>query len=398
MNEVIVAFSTIAAIMFLSFVGEVISRRVLLPSVMLLMILGIFCGPVLKLFEYESLVDLVPFVAPLTIAFIGFDAGTKMNIYEVIEQSRTALGLSVLGFVFSVVATGVFLRLAFGLEWAYAFLLASAWGGVNTATVDSICGYLKLGEKTRTTLMMSSLADDSLVLVSTLMILNYILLGGVGIREVAVGLASSLSISISVGFLVGLAWLNLLYITRKAEYTYTFTLAAILLVYSVTEMLGGTGGIAVFLFGLILGNHRSVVTALRSRVDGSKLSALVKLIDRFHSELTFIIRSFFFTFIGLMYVFTGVFELLMGLAASLLLHLTRFVAVKIASFRSPIASDLPVIGFIVGKGVASAAVSTLPLAYGLPNANFFVSIALNVILLTNVISISIPLLIGKIRK
>jgi len=398
MNEVIIAFSTIAAIMFLSFVGEVISRRVLLPSVMLLMILGIFCGPVLNLFEYESLVALVPFIAPLTIAFIGFEAGTKMDIYEVIEQSRTALVLSVLGFVLSAIATGVFLHLAFGLEWAYAFLLASAWGGVNTATVDSVCSYLRLGEKTRTTLMMSSLADDSLVLISTLTILNYILLGGVGIREVAVGLTSNLSISVSVGFLAGLAWLNLLYLTRKAEYTYTFTLAAILLVYSVTEMLGGTGGIAVFLFGLILGNHRSVATALKSRIDGSKLSALVKLIDRFHSELTFIIRSFFFTFIGLMYVFTGVFELLMGLAASLLLHLTRFVAVKVASFRSPLASDLPVIGFIVGKGVASAAVSTLPLAYGLPNATFFVSIALNVILLTNVISISLPLLIGKIKK
>jgi len=395
LTDVIVAFSAIAAIMILSFIGEVVSRRVLLPSVILLIVLGIICGPALHLFEYDALVAFVPFIAPLTIAFIGFEAGMKMDIYEVMEQSKRAFLLSILGFVFGTVTVGFFLHYFLGVEWSYAFLMASAWGGVSTATVDTVCKHLRLSEKTRTTLIMTSLADDSIVLISTLTILNYILLGEIGIRESILILASNICTSIFIGVLAGLAWINLVYLTRKAEYTYTFILAAILFVYSITEILGGTGGIAIFIFGLMLGNFRSVTSALKLRMNKKELSAVVVQIENFHSQLTFIIRSFFFTFIGLIYVFTGIVELLLGLAVSIVLHLTRFLAVKIGTFRSPLASDLPAIGFIVGKGVASAAMSTLPLAYNLPNASFLASTALNVILFINVISIVLPFLLSK---
>jgi len=395
MIDIIVIFYTIAVIMFLSFIGEVVSRRVLLPNVILLIILGIICGAALHLFEYNALVGMVPLIAPLTITFIGFEAGLKMDFYEAVEQSRRAIILSVVGFILSLITVGLFLHYTCGLEWAYAFMLSSAWSGVNTATVNAVCKHLKLKEKTHATLTISSLVDDAIVLVSTLIILNYILLGGMGLRENILKLTSNFCISIFIGVTLGLAWMNLLYFFRRAEYTYTFTLAAILFVYSVTETLGGTGGIAVFLFGLMLGNSVSISSALRLRLKKSELSNLTQLIRNFHSELTFIIYSFFFTFIGLIYVFTGISELLFGLAISFLLHMARLLAVKIGIVGSPLTSDFPAIGLIVGKGVASAAMSTLPLAYGLPNATFYTSIALNVILFTNLISILLPLIFAK---
>jgi len=395
MIDIVVIFYTIAVIMFLSFIGEVISRKALIPNVILLILLGIVCGPVLHLFEYDALVSMVPLVAPLTIAFIGFEAGLKMDFYEAIEQSRRAVILSVIGFVLTLVIVGLFLHYVCGLEWAYAFMLSSAWSGVNTATVNAVCNYLKLKEKTRTTLTISSLVDDAIVLVSTLIILNFILLGEIGFRESVLTLTSNFCISILIGVTLGLAWMNMLYFFRKAKYTYTFTLAAILFVYSVTETLGGTGGIAVFLFGLILGNSVSISSALKLRLKKPELSNLTQLIENFHSELTFIIYSFFFTFIGLIYVFTGISELLFGLAIGFLLHAARLLAVKIGIVGSPLTSDFPAIGLIVGKGVASAAMSTLPLAYSLPNATFYTSIALNVILFTNLISILLPLIFAK---
>jgi hypothetical protein len=39
--------------------------------------------------------------------------------------------------------------------------------------------------------------------------------------------------------------------------------------------------------------------------------------------------------------------------------------------------------------------STLPLAYGLPNTELFTSVALNVILLTNIVSIVLPVLVAR---
>ncbi len=395
MSEVVLVFFTVAAIMALSFIGDMVSRRALLPNVILLIFTGILCGPVLNLFDVAALAVVIPFLAPLTIAFIGFDSGIHTEFSKVMEQGWRAMLLSVLGFVLGTVFVGVFLHYAFGLRWAYAFLLSSAWGGVSTATVTAVCKHLKIAESTCATLTMSSLIDDLIVLVSALTILNYITLGGMGVLEVSLELVRNVSISFFLGLAIGILWLNILYYSRKGDYTYTFTLAAVLLVYSATEMLGGTGGIAIFLFGLILGNSRSLARLFKMKVDFKQLVELKTLIGKFHSELTFILSTFFFIFIGLLYVYTGIFELLLGLIISLLLHATRLITVKIATWRSSLAADFPTIGLIVGKGAAATAVSALPLAYNLPNADQLSSIALNVILLTNVISIILPVLVAK---
>jgi cell volume regulation protein A len=399
--DAVVVFLTAAVIMALSFLGDLLSRKVMLPSVILLIALGILFGPVLGPvlgLDRSSLVEVVPFLAPLTLVFIAFNAGAHMNIHEVMEQSRRAIVLSVLGFLLSTIIVGIFLHFAFSLRWAYSLLLSSAWGGVNTATVVAIGKHLRISGKTITTLTVSSLFDDIIVLISALTILSYITVGGTGVDDISLALVRNICVSVFLGAIIGVAWLNILYLSRKGEYTFTFTLAALLLLYSLTEMLGGTGAIAVFLFGLILGNSRSLCRSLKLEVDVDQLSRLKDSIMKFHSELTFIVVTFFFTFIGLIYVFTGVFDVVLGLVISLLLHGARYIAVKLGTWRSSLASDLPAIGLIVGKGAASAAMSTLPLAYGLPNTAMFSSIALNVILFTNIISIILPLLVSHPQR
>lgn len=176
---------------------------------------------------------------------------------------------------------------------------------------------------------------------------------------------------------------------------YTFVLAAVLGVYSGTELLGGTGGIAIFIFGLILGNCKSLAKSLRLKMDVDELFEAKRFVGKYHGELTFMITTFFFVFVGLIYVWTGWFELLVGLIVSLLLHGARLVAVKMGSWGSELAGDFPAVGLIVGKGAASAAMSTLPLAYGLANTELLTSVALNVILLTNIVSIILPILVAR---
>jgi len=398
MSEVIVAFSIFASVMALGFIGDVLSRKVLLPSVVMLMVLGIIFGPLLNIFPYDSLIAAVPYIAPITIAFISFEAGMSMDVYKVIHQTRRAAIISIFGFLLSMIVVGSFLHFALGTRWAYSLLMASAWSGMNTAIVNAVLKYVKVQEETRATFTMISLLDDPLVLISTLMILNYILLGEIGSTEILIKLASNISTSIFIGVILGLIWLNVLYFLRKDEYTYTFTLASFIFVYALTEILGGAGVIAVFLFGLIIGNYKSIVKSLKLKISVNELSKLESMIQKFHSELTFMLRCFFFTFIGLIYVFTGVFELLLGLACSFLLHLTKYAAAKIGTFRSPMAADVPVMGFIVGQGAASASMSTLPLVYNLPYAATFTSLALNLILLNNITSVALPFIAAKLTK
>lgn len=397
MTEVVIVFSTVAAIMALGFIGDAVSRKILLPSVIMLMILGIIFGPILNLFPYDFLIAAVPYVASLTLAFISFEAGMSMDIYKVIRQSRRAALLSVLGFVLSMIAVGSLLKFALGVRWALALLIASAWSGMNIAIVDAVCKYIKVREETYTTLTMISLVDDPIVFITTLTILNYILLRGLGPIDILITLSSNISKSIFLGTTIGLVWLKVLHLLRRGEYTYTFTLAAILFVYSLTEFLGGTGVIAVFLFGLVIGNFSPVVKVLKLKISVNELSKLQGLMEKFHSEITFMLRSFFFTFIGLIYVFTGFLELFLALACCFLLHVTKYVAAKIGTQKSSMASDLPVMGFIVGQGAASAAMSMLPIVYNLEYATInIVSLALSVILINNLTSTALPYFSAKL--
>jgi len=79
MIDIITVFYVITVIMLLSFIGEVVSRKILLIA------LGIICGPVFQIFDHDSLKGMVSIIAPLTIAFIGFESGLKMDFYEIIE-------------------------------------------------------------------------------------------------------------------------------------------------------------------------------------------------------------------------------------------------------------------------------------------------------------------------
>jgi len=319
----------------------------------------------------------------------------SMDIHKVVGQSVRVAILAILGFALSMIAVGSLLHFALGIRWAYALLMASAWSGMNIAIVNAVFRYIKPQEETRVTFTIVSLVDDPLVLISTLTILNYILLGNMGVGDVLIGLSSNIGMSVFLGFILGLGWLNVLYFLRKGEYTYTFTLAAFLFVYALSEILGGTGVISVFLFGLIIGNYKLIVKRFKLKMSVNEFSQLKDMIEKFHSEITFMLRSFFFTFLGLIYVFTGVFALLLALACSLLLHITKYAVAKIGTFKSPMSSDLPVIGFIVGQGAASASMSTLPLVHNLPGAAALTSLALNIILLNNITSILLPFVAAK---
>lgn len=91
---------------------------------------------------------------------------------------------------------------------------------MNIAIVNTVFRYMKPQEETRVTITMVSLVDDPLVLVSTLTILNYILLGNLDSGGILIGLTSNIGISVFLGFILGLAWLNVLFSQKRRIHLY----------------------------------------------------------------------------------------------------------------------------------------------------------------------------------
>jgi len=188
---------------------------------------------------------------------------------------------------------------------------------------------------------------------------------------------------------VGVFWLWILYRIRREQYTYVSTLAILILTYVGSELLGGSGVLSALVLGLVIGNDDSIASFMRMNINIVQLDEVKEFLIRFQSELAFLIRSFFFVFLGLIYdiSFTALtFGLLFGLAFTAINIALRYLAVNISVIRSDMSVDKVAMTLLCGQGLAHATLSILPLQLGLPNAEIYSKIVITVILLTNIIT------------
>jgi cell volume regulation protein A len=146
-----------------------------------------------------------------------------------------------------------------------------------------------------------------------------------------------------MGFVLGLSWLPIMNKVRKEQFSYVITLAVVFLVYSLTTVLvgveaggEGAGAIACLVFGLVLGNGKKVLKMLDYGGMGFEMDEETK---HFHSLISFIIRTFFFVYLGMVVSFQKIEFILFGVAVLLILILTRYIAIQISTYKGKFHED-----------------------------------------------------------
>jgi cell volume regulation protein A len=161
------------------------------------------------------------------------------------------------------------------------------------------------------------------------------------------------------------------------------TLAAVLITYGLVQFFGGSGPIAVLVFGLILGNSHDFSRFLKIR-SSTLIDSTIKF---FHGEMTFFIRTFFFVYIGMM-VSSRVVDanhLRLGFTLFLLIILIRIVSVGITvTICKEKKSDRLVLFSMLPRGLASAVLATLPASVGVRGSEYFVDLTF-IIIFTNLL-------------
>jgi len=194
------------------------------------------------------------------------------------------------------------------------------------------------------------------------------------------------------------------------SYAYMLTLAVVLLAYALSESLGGSGSLCSLLFGIMLGNEKEIYRMLRmERPSNLAVDAGLK---RFESEVAFLLRTFFFVFIGLIVTIADIRIVIVGVILSLILLLIRFGTVTLVTFRSKeLIKERPIMSVMLTRGLAAAVLATLPLQYstteaiakyGYPAELFadltpiYINLAVIIILATAIIAtVGVPLLKRK---
>lgn len=397
MDPAIVAFLVAAIIIILGFLGEEFFNRTSIPDSILLLLFGVLLGPVFQLFAHEELLAITPYFAALALIIILFDGGLNMDIREAVKNSPRALILAITGWILNVLVTAALTKVLLGWRLLNGLLLGSIVGGGSSIIVIALIRKLKVNEKIETVLSLESILTDVLCTVGAFTAINILappqgVEGVEGVEGVVSGTVDvygalgSVGIAFGVGILVGLgfgvAWLVILERIKGKPNAYMLTLAMLFLTYVVATNLNGNGALSALFFGLIIGNSRPIANQLKFRTTIS----IDNNVRDFHSQISFLIRSFFFVFTGLLFSFSSYFSVLIGLLLSVVFLGIRFVVVKMATVRSELTDYGTLMTVMFPRGLAAAVLASLPLTYGVPDSQVFPEIAFIVIITTIVIT------------
>jgi cell volume regulation protein A len=382
LDVAVLAFLVAGIIIILGFLGEEFFKRTSIPDPLLLLLLGVLIGPIFQFFAQEELLAITPYFSALALIIILFDGGLNMNIADAVKNSPRALIMASLGWTLNVLITAGLCKFLLGWRLLNGLLLGSIVGGGSSLIVIALTRKIGVNEEVETLLSLESILTDVLCTVGAFAVINIILSGELSLEAAlgSVGIAFGVGILVGLGF--GILWLFSLEKLKGKPNSYMLTLAVLFLTYVVATLLGGSGAISALFLGLIIGNNRSIAKLLRSR-------ATVSIDDNvrdFHCQISFLIRSFFFVFTGLLFTFSSFYSAFFGILITFAFLGIRFIIIRIATLKSNLHSVKTIMTIMFPRGLAAAVLASLPLTMGIPNSEAFPEISFIVILSSIIIT------------
>ena len=345
------AFSLViggSIIIILSYFANLLAKRTNIPSVLVLIGMGVLIRQGLSALgmeeiPYESLA--LELLGTVGLIFIVLEAALDLELSEkklplILKSASLALvslGASTLG-----IAALLFYSL--GLAWFTAVVYAIPLSIMSSAIIIPSVGGLSLERKDF--MVYESTFSDIWGIMAFYLVLGNQEATGAGevIKSIGVNLGASLIISVAVSYL-------LVYVLQKitSSVKLFLSIAVLILIYSIQKLLHLSPLILILIFGLMLNNHKIFFANIFKNKEGeSWLGRLLNdekmagLRHDFHLltlESAFVIRTFFFVLFGATVVLaslTDIEVLFYGLTISVILYVTRFVFLRLFRPEDPV--------------------------------------------------------------
>ena len=389
LTSVTVVLLAAGIIIFLGVLGEAFFRRTGVPDVAFLMVAGVIIGPILGIVSPETTIKIVPYFAALALIIIMFDGGLNLDIRSIMKTAHFAFLLAIFGFIVSVVIVAVIAVYGLGWQWLDSILLGIMVGGSSSIIVFGLIRNLHISEETKAMLSLESAITDIIATIGAFLLFDTITSGHFNPNLIGVTAAKSISVGLVLGFGVGIPWMFVFSRLQNARHAYMLTLGILFVLFFLAKSFGGTGALTALIFGLMLGNRHLFVRRLKIKMPE------VSAENSFHDQLTFLVRTFFFVFVGLLANFGQVGFLVFGIAMAVVIYFGRIGVTKVSLTKRFSTFDKKVTSVMIPRGLAAAVLATIPLTLGVPNADAYPQIVF-VIILSTVIITTIGL--AKARK
>lgn len=260
MLDINTIYLVMAVLIFVSIMTSTLSARLGVPLLLFFLGVGMLAGEEgiggIKFDHYQ----LANFVGQVALACILLDGGLRTSLKSFRVGLKPAIVLASWGVIATVGALGLFASWLLEIDWKLGVLMAAIVGSTDAAAVFSLLrnGGVKLNDRVQATLEIESGANDpmAILLVTVMIALN------LDPMSQSVGSVLSMLVSqIGIGLVTGLAagWLlsRLLPKVYLADGMYAILiLSAGIAVFGMTNMLGGSGFLAVYLAGVVIGNTK----------------------------------------------------------------------------------------------------------------------------------------------
>lgn len=376
-------------------------RRLRVPDVLLLMCLGIVVGPVLNWVTPQQFEDVGPLLASLTLLLILFDSGIDLSIDSIRRYWKGVVQVAFLSYVLSSTAVMVCAVYLLGFGWLEGCLLGAMVSGTAAAIVIPMVRQMRVSEKTRTTLTLESACSGVLSIVISLAFIEGYKMGNLQIGLMVGQVFASFLMALLLGFVSGIVWAGMLDRVRSLKNSMFLTPAFVAIVYGITEVLGFSGAISALAFGIVLGNIDYFNFPFLHRFSNFNMRELTANEKSFFKEFVFLLKTFFFVYIGICIPFTNGPALLYGLIISALLFVVRFILVSIVGHKNT-RNDRLTVSIMIPKGLIAAVLASVPeqlnitLGYeAIPGATMMKYITYSVIFFSIVIASILVLLTSK---
>lgn len=372
-----IAILVASGLLMLGVLASHVSGRLGVPALLFFMAIGMLTGaesPVGIIFNNLYYAQLLG-VAALTL--ILFDGGMKTSWHNIRPVFWKGLSLSTIGVFLTTVLVGVFARATLGFSWLEGMLLGAVVSSTDAAAVFSILRSHKsaLKGQANSLLEFESGSNDPMAVFLTVSLIELIQKPQTSIWHMIPFFFLQMGLGALIGYLgprVLIATINRLSLEFEGLYP-VMSLAFVLLLYSGTSALGGSGFLAAYIAGLVLGNREF----LRKRA-----------VVRFHDGLAWIMQIAMFLTLGLLVYPSHLIPVIaQGTMLSLfLIFFARPIAVFISLFRSSMPrAEKAMVTWVGLKGAAPIILAVFPLLAGIPQASLMFNLVFFIVLVSAVL-------------
>jgi len=373
----VISTGLVGALIFIGVLLFMLSKRTRAPFAVLLLLLGLFIGPLTGFFKITIHEPIVQTFAMIALAVVLFEAGYEIKFSRLKKEIGFSMILTVLTVFFSVLAAVLVAKFLFRLDLIYALLLGALVASTDLTLIYPAIKNLRIKKGLIESLELEATLNSVFAAVIAVIIASAIAIGKVTTNLIIQTLTTQFVLGAAIGLIVGWVLLRTVRHLTAEQEPEILSIAVLLVVFAIAEFFGASGIIAVLVVGILFGNSNPPAPKIIKSFGGS----LEVLLLIFVYILLGAVMNFSFTLttfiISLIFVFT-----LMGFRyfSVLLLGLEKYEQ-KITAFAG-------------ARGLVSA-VLIITYAGLFPDPSLIINVGFLTIFITSIAMLGFPLIPRK---